>query len=82
MLVDFDIDKFSGKYLIKFNLDQFKGEADYKMAITIVTCVSLDYDLDPEIEVGDIQDICDKTEELGKDVFTFEIGDDGIEVDI
>lgn len=82
MKLDFDIDKFSGNYLLKFNVDQFKSDIDHKMAITIVTCVSLDYDLDPELEVEDMRDILDKTLELGKEEFTFEIGEDGIEVDI
>lgn len=82
MIVDIDIDKFSQAYLLKFKTEQFKDEKDCKMAIRIVTCLALDFDLDPELEPEDFQEIIDKTIELEKQEFTFDIGADGIEVDI
>jgi hypothetical protein len=82
MLVDVDIDKFSKSYLLKFKVENFKSPDDYKMAVTIVTCFSNDYDLDPELDDNDMREIVEKTIELEKDLFTFDINDDGIEVDI
>lgn len=82
MIVDIDIDKFSKSYLLKFQLEHFKTPEDYKMAVTVVTCFSNDYDLDPELDDSDMKDIADKTIELEKDFFTFDINEDGIEVDI
>lgn len=83
MLIDVDIDKFSGGYLLNFPIHQFKSENDCKMAIAIVTCFAYDHELDPELDVEDMQEIIDKTKELAKESFTFTISeDDGIEVDI
>ncbi len=82
MIVDIDIDKFSQSYLLKFEVENFKTPEDYKMAVTTVTCFSNDYDLDPELDHEDMREIVEKTIELEKDSFTFEINDDGIEVDI
>ena len=82
MLVDVDIDKFSKSYLLKFEVKNFKSPDDYKMAVTVVTCFSNDYDLDPELDDSDMKEIVEKTIELEKDLFTFDINEDGIEVDI
>lgn len=82
MLVDIDIDKFNNNYLVKFTLDQFTEEVDYRMALTIIKCVAADMELEPELEVEDMKDIAGKTRELIKNAFTFEIGQEGIEVDI
>lgn len=82
MKIDVDIDKFTGGYRIQFPLGEFKESVDFKMAITIIRCFSLDMELDPELEVADMQEIIDKTEELSKPHFTVEISEEGIEVDI
>ncbi|ATH07839.1 hypothetical protein BIY24_07715 [Halobacteriovorax marinus] len=82
MKVDVDIDKFSQSYLLKFEVKNFKSPDDYKMAVTTVTCFSNDYDLDPELDHEDMREIVEKTIELEKDFFVFEINDEGIEVDI
>lgn len=82
MLLDVDLDKFEGGYKLQFPINQFKGDADFKMAIVIIRCFALDMDLDPELEASDLQDIIAKTSELSKDRFTVEIYEDGIEVDI
>lgn len=82
MLVDVDLDKFNGGYRVQFPLAQFKEDQDLKMAIVIIKCFAGDMELDPELDPEDMQDIIDKTEELGKNKFTVEIYEDGIEVDI
>lgn len=82
MLVDIDIDKFSKGYRLKFPVEVFKSEDDFKMGITIITVFSLDFDLDPDLEVEDMKEILEKCQELQKPMFTVEIGDEGIEVDI
>ncbi|OUR94053.1 hypothetical protein A9Q84_18240 [Halobacteriovorax marinus] len=82
MIVDIDIDKFSKSYLLKFEVKNFNTPDDYKMAVTTVTCFSNDYDLDPELDHDDMREIVEKTIELEKEKFVFEISEDGIEVDI
>ncbi len=82
MKIDVDIDKFTGGYKIIFPISEFKEKSDYKMGIQIIRCFSNDMELDPELEVEDMQDILDKTEELQKLFFTVEISEEGIEVDI
>ncbi len=82
MKVDVDIDKFTQAYVLKFNTEVFKTEHDLKMAITIITVFANDFDLDPELEPSDMQEIVDKTLELEKDIFVVDINEDGIEVDI
>ena len=82
MLVDIDVDKFTKNYLVKFTLDQFKVDVDYKMALAIVKCIAADCDLEPELEPEDMKDIVQKTRELLKSSFTFEISEEDIEVDI
>jgi hypothetical protein len=82
MIVDVDIDKFSQSYLLKFEVENFKKTDDYKMAVATVTCFSNDYDLDPELNHEDMKEIVEKTIELEKEFFVFEISEDGIEVDI
>lgn len=82
MKIDVDIDKFSGGYKIVFPVAEFKEKSDYKMAISIIRCFANDIELDPELEVSDMEEIVEKAEELTKAVFTVEITDDGIEVDI
>ena len=82
MLVDIDIDKLTRNYLIKFTLDQFREDSDYKMALGIVRCIAADCELEPELEIEDMKDIANKARELFKNSFTFEIGEEDIEVDI
>jgi hypothetical protein len=82
MKVDVDIDKFTQAYVLKFNTEEFKSEHDLKMSITIITVFANDFDLDPELEPADMQEIVDKTLELDKTTFVVDINEDGIEVDI
>lgn len=82
MIVDIDIDKFSKSYLLNFEVKNFNSPDDYKMAVGIVTCFSNDYDLDPELNHEDMKEIVEKTIELEKEKFVFDINEDGIEVDI
>ena len=82
MIIDVDIDKFSGGFKIQFPLAQFNSELELKMAVAIVESFANSMGLDPELEPQDVQEIINKVEELGKDKFTVEIGDEEIEVDI
>jgi quinol monooxygenase YgiN len=82
MIIDVDIDKFSGGFKVQFPVNQFKVETDAKMAIAIIEAFANAMGLDPELESEDIQDIIDKVEELSKDKFTVEISEEEIEVDI
>ena len=82
MIIDFDIEKSSKSYLIRFNTNQFNSPRDYVLAVTLVTVASLDYDLDPELDEDDMSEIVQKTIELDKSSFTFCINEEGIEVDI
>lgn len=82
MKIDVDIDKFSGGYKIVFPLKEFNEKTDYKMAIELIRIFAADVELDPELELSDMEEIVEKTEELTKQFFTVEISAEGIEVDI
>lgn len=82
MKVDIQIAKDCEQIDIKFFTEEFKTPRNYREAIHIVTCFSYEFDLDPELEDEDLEEIIEKTKELEKDEFTFNINEDGIEVDI
>ncbi len=82
MKVDIQIAKDCEQVDIKFFCDEFTTPRHYREAIHIVTCFSYEFDLDPELEAEDLEEIIEKTRELEKDEFTFNINEEGIEVDI
>jgi hypothetical protein len=82
MIIDVDIDKFTGGFRVQFPLNQFNEEVDLKMAILLVGTFAHEMELDPELEPEDMKEIVEKTKELQKDRFTVEISEEGIEVDI
>jgi hypothetical protein len=82
MIIDVDIDKFTGGFRVAFPLNQFNEDVDLKMAILLINTFAHEMELDPELEPEDMKEIVDKTKELMKDRFTVEISEEGIEVDI
>lgn len=82
MKVDISVAKDETEVKITFFCDSFNGPKNYREAIHIVTCFSYEFDLDPELEAEDLEEIIEKTKELELDQFTFVISEEGIEVDI
>jgi len=82
MKVDIQIAKDHEQVDITFYCDAFTTPRHYREAIHIVTCFSYEFDLDPELEDEDLEEIIEKTRELEKEEFTFNINEEGIEVDI
>ncbi|EQC52333.1 hypothetical protein [Bacteriovorax sp. DB6_IX] len=82
MIIDVDIDKFTGGFKVQFPLNQFNDDSDLKMAILLINTFAHEMELDPELGPDDMEEIVEKTKELGKDRFTVEISEDDIEVDI
>ncbi len=82
MILDVDIDKFSGGYKLSFGLEQFSSDSDFKMCMAIIKVFSADMELEPELDIEDMKEIVEKTKELTKQRFIVEIYEDGIEVDI
>lgn len=67
---------------VNFKVDDFSGLRSLKETLLIVGGMASQNDLDPELSIEDIDEIVQKTRELGKSSFTFEIGESEIEVDI
>jgi hypothetical protein len=80
MILDFT--SSDSAYYLAFKIDDIKTDKHLQDIITAVCCFSMDFELDPELEVEDLQEIIDKTYELENDKFTICISEDGIEADI
>lgn len=81
MQIDFNLDQdFTSS--LKFELTNIQTDRDKKLVVALVTMVSGDYALDPEIELSTIDEILDSVKTQNKESFTFQINEDGIEVDI
>ncbi len=67
---------------VTFFLQEFNTDRDIFKAIMIVQIFAADFDLDPELEVGDFEGILARVRELNKIEFTIMISEDDIEVDL
>jgi hypothetical protein len=82
MLVHLDYDPKLPQVHLKINLSETQSLKNYKCLLMSVRAYALLFDLDPELDLDDLEEIAEKTAELGKDSFTFVIGPEEIEVDI
>jgi hypothetical protein len=78
--IDFDANEQMAK--LTFYLEELKSDRDFAIATSIVTTFSADFDLDPELERGDFDQMIEKARENEKECFTFLICEDGIEVEV
>lgn len=82
MLVDIhDLSPEEG-HSLKFQISKVKTLKELKTALSIIFIFSAEYEMDPELTPEDLEEIVEKTQELGKESFTVYIRPEDIEVDI
>lgn len=82
MKVDINVQMEDESYHVGFSINQAKTLKELKQILAIVRALSAYHELDPELGLEDLEEIVDKTQEFNKEVFTFIIGPEEIEVDI
>jgi hypothetical protein len=81
MNVDIQLNNKQQQYELTFNIDDISSSKDKTDICTIVACFAYDFELDPELEIDDIDEIINRALQEEKSKFTFEISEDnGIEV--
>lgn len=80
MKLNIDFNAKEQMALLTFPVEEFTSEREFSVAISIISTFSADFDLDPELEKEDLQEIIERAISEDKDSFTFEICEDGIEV--
>ncbi|MCT4641794.1 MAG: hypothetical protein N4A33_05800 [Bacteriovoracaceae bacterium] len=78
MKCDITIDEKNLECNLTFNLGDFTDQKNYKDALTVVSMVSGDYHLDPEIELDDFIELVSKGKSDNKQVITFSINEEEI----
>ena len=81
MKVDITFDKENESAQVTFSIDQFISERRFNEARAIIQIFAGDFSLDPDLDADDFTEIINKAKEGEHESFTFEISEDGIEVD-
>lgn len=79
MLSEFNVDQKTHDCTLKFAYKSFQSQKDYVNALTLLFMVCGDYQLDPELELEDFQQIISASQESGKEHICFYIGEEGLE---
>ena len=82
MLVDIQIIPKTLEAILRFEIENFKDDKNYKDAIAAITMVAADYSLDPEFELEDLQDMVKVAVKDSKKSLIFSILEDGIEAEL
>lgn len=75
----FEIDPKTQDAKLTFAFSELKELKDYQNALTLLFIVSADYQLDPEFEMEEFQEIIESSKESGKNNISFFISEDGLE---
>ncbi len=82
MKIDVNFDQETQTALITFFVKEMKANKDFSICQSIVQTFSADFNLDPELEREDLDEIIKVANEKGSNSFIFMINEEGIEVDI
>ena len=82
MKVDISFSKGGEAATIKFFLSEFLGPKDTLTGLSILTLVAADFDLDPELEPEEFDNILTQIKEEKSEEFTVSIDEEGIEIDL
>lgn len=66
---------------ITYFVDEFKISRDYAVALSIMANFSAEFELEPELEVEDFEEILSQIEKTGKSKFVVQIDEEGIEIE-
>ena len=81
MKVDITIHPKTHDAHIKFDFDQFKELKDLKDSVAILSMISGDFSLDPEMTIEDFQSLIEQGKSAKNTAITFDINEDGIEAE-
>ncbi len=82
MKIEIDMKEKEQMALITFFTDEFKAPRDYVVALSFVYSVAADFELGPELESEDLEELIKQFRDDKKDKFVFEISEDGIEINL
>lgn len=82
MLVDITIDPKNLDAFIRFEVENLKDEKSYKDSVAIISMIAGDYNLDPELEVLDLQEMVKMALDKGMKAIIFDINEDGVEAEL
>jgi hypothetical protein len=81
MIVDIEFDEKNHETFATFEISNMADERKIKEVLAIITMISADYHLDPELEVDDMQGFIAQANEKSKAKMTFSICEEGLELE-
>jgi hypothetical protein len=81
MIVDIEFDEKNHETFATFEIEHMSDERKIKEILAIVTMISADYHLDPELGVEDMQGFIEQAKEKTKAKMTFSICEEGLELE-
>lgn len=81
MNVDIKIDRRTLNASVQFNFEKIEGLDDLMDSVAIISMISADFSLDPELDLEDFKELIDNGKASGNKSIIFEIGEDGIEAE-
>lgn len=81
MKIDITQDSKDHTFTITVKIEQFKTLKDYETLHNLISAISLDFDLDPEVTVEDLKNIVVEAKKEESEEIICDIGKDGIDVE-
>jgi ABC-type multidrug transport system ATPase subunit len=81
MLVNIEFNEKVHETYATFEIEHMSDERKIKEVLAIITMISADYYLDPELEVEDMLGFIVSAKEKSKAKMTFSISEDGLELE-
>ncbi|MBD64516.1 MAG: hypothetical protein CME62_04885 [Halobacteriovoraceae bacterium] len=82
MLVDISFNPKAQSALLEFQVEHFDSDLRLKECLAIMTVISADFYLDPEIEPEHLAEYIAIAREQNKNAMLFEISEDGVELEL
>jgi hypothetical protein len=82
MICDIKINPKTLECTLEFELTHFISDKEFKDSLAILTMVSGDYSLDPEIELDEFKDLINQGVSSKKSIIQFLIDEEGIEAEL
>lgn len=67
---------------VLFKVEDFTKDHDYKDSLAILSMVSGDYHLDPEIEVEELKEFVQRAKDEAKTALEFVVNEEGLELEL
>lgn len=81
MLVDISFDEKNHETFATFEILNMHNDRAIKEVLAIITMISADYYLDPELEIEDMNNFISQANEKSKAKMTFSVSEDGLELE-